>query len=1098
MKRTVANVLLVVSFGIPIVRAGETRLPLSDYNRAATLTNFPALVVFDKDTAGFSYADVLSPAGYDLRFSNSTETVELDYEIESWDTSGRSYVWVKVPEFTSNTVIHAYWGNPGAAEQPVCCTNGAVWSSSYCAVWHLAPGLKDATSNRVDALANSTAADAEGPAGHGCETGTNKQINVRSSTAINVTSNFTYAFWARTDFADSKQMYIYRWNYGGFNYDIICGYVTNAIEFFQSNGVVGTDPRPSSKIAMPDSGWHHYAYTYDGTTFSKYCDGVSVGSTDITFSLQTGTPSSVILGNSGAHNEFFGKLDEFRIANQARSADWIYAAYLNQGRAMRRSLALSFSEYDRAEPLTNFPALVVLNERIPGFSYNLFRSTNGYDLRFSNPTGTASLNYEIENWNPSGNSYVWVQVPEFTSNCVIHASWGNALDTGRLACTTNGATWADNFRGVWHCNPVKTDTSPYGAITTYALTNDYLRGPAGYYALRSGTSAAELLVTDTNQMTVTTNFTYSFWAKTVSTNKHYITFGKPSGGDQLAIIYGYVAPRTMEFYSFNGSTGSDPRPSSQLSTPDGDWHHYAYSYNGSTWSGYRDGTQVFSVSRTFVLKPLTGGTEKFKIGGAGSDGSMFNGGLDEFRVEDKGRSADWIYACYRNQQARRNGLDYLNVPTFGKQGTVSGVGQTSATVKATLSCRLPCSGTLCYGSVDRGENADAWEHTANLGTLTSAYAAASLTGLQPDRNYVYRFYAESGSGSAWSDPFTFHTAPDLKQCLYKIPFVFSGYTAAETLTNFPALIVLGKRLSGFSYSQFTSEDGNDLRFIDADGVPLDYEIETWNTSGDSYVWVRIPKFARNTTIWAYWRNKAPFDVPVYTTNGAVWDDAFCGVYHLSPALKDSTWNTNHVANSSTTNDAGSVSQARGFSGGANLAPRISGSLSVSEAFTFSLWAKTSSTNQMYLYGRDPGTGFQQHAIIFDVALGKIRFHTEGYWGTFATTYSSIAVPDDGWHQYVYSYDGNYWSAYRDGVQMNSQACLLSLPLTDELYANRCKFGVSQGAGSSPFIGSLDEFRVETAGRSANWILANYQTQFSPETFYTSGSVRSKGLLIQLF
>jgi len=98
----------------------EIRFP--GYDRDETLADFPALVALNEGVGGFSYGGFLSPLGYDLRFSNATETAELDYEIESWDTNGTSHVWVRIPEFTSNTMIRAYWGNLSATEQPVSCT----------------------------------------------------------------------------------------------------------------------------------------------------------------------------------------------------------------------------------------------------------------------------------------------------------------------------------------------------------------------------------------------------------------------------------------------------------------------------------------------------------------------------------------------------------------------------------------------------------------------------------------------------------------------------------------------------------------------------------------------------------------------------------------------------------------------------------------------------------------------------------------------------------------------------------------------------------------------------------------------------------------
>lgn len=113
---------LVLLFSVATAQAGHLAITFPGYDRDETLTNFPALVVFKNEVNGFSYGGFASPLGYDLRFSNITENVELDYEIESWDTNGSSYVWVKVPQFTSNCVVHAYWGRPARNSPPAAPT----------------------------------------------------------------------------------------------------------------------------------------------------------------------------------------------------------------------------------------------------------------------------------------------------------------------------------------------------------------------------------------------------------------------------------------------------------------------------------------------------------------------------------------------------------------------------------------------------------------------------------------------------------------------------------------------------------------------------------------------------------------------------------------------------------------------------------------------------------------------------------------------------------------------------------------------------------------------------------------------------------------
>ena len=69
----------------------------------------------------------------------------LNYEIESFETNGISYIWVQIPELTNNLSIWAIWGNVFATNQESYTTNGAVWSEGYEAVYHFAGSTYDST-----------------------------------------------------------------------------------------------------------------------------------------------------------------------------------------------------------------------------------------------------------------------------------------------------------------------------------------------------------------------------------------------------------------------------------------------------------------------------------------------------------------------------------------------------------------------------------------------------------------------------------------------------------------------------------------------------------------------------------------------------------------------------------------------------------------------------------------------------------------------------------------------------------------------------------------------------------------------------------------
>lgn len=182
-------------------------------------------------------------------------------------------------------------------------------------------------------------------------------------------------------------------------------------------------------------------------------------------------------------------------------------------------------------------------------------------------------------------------------------------------------------------------------------------------------------------------------------------------------------------------------------------------------------------------------------------------------------------------------------------------------------------------------------------------------------------------------------------------FFFTNYNRAETLTNFPVLVVLTNGMAGatFDFSTFLTTNGYDLRFTDSTGLTnLNYEIESWSGSSAN-VWVQVPRFNGNCSIWAKWGNALQTNQPAYTTNGATWDSTFKGVWHFSSgaglSTLDSTTNKNNGTNFSATATQGAVGGGMYAASGQYLdLPNNNNSLNVSGGdWTMQGWAKPSAT-----------------------------------------------------------------------------------------------------------------------------------------------------------
>ncbi|UCE73536.1 MAG: DUF2341 domain-containing protein [Methanomassiliicoccales archaeon] len=81
---------------------------------------------------------------------------------------------------------------------------------------------------------------------------------------------------------------------------------------------------------------------------------------------------------------------------------------------------LNFDNAGQTEALIDFPALVVLSSS--NFDYSKAKS-DGKDLRFIDADGSTELKYHIEDWDSSGKSFVWVNVPKIDAESNIDYIW---------------------------------------------------------------------------------------------------------------------------------------------------------------------------------------------------------------------------------------------------------------------------------------------------------------------------------------------------------------------------------------------------------------------------------------------------------------------------------------------------------------------------------------------------------------------------------------------------------------------------------------------------------------------------------------------------
>ncbi|MFD0765579.1 LamG-like jellyroll fold domain-containing protein [Mucilaginibacter lutimaris] len=311
-----------------------------------TLTNFPMLVYIKEDAlkSGVNCANNVQfpnggTSGYDFAFTQTGSSNELFYQVESFDAAtGTLTAWVQVPTVTSAaTPLTFYFGSTAPAHNATFAY--ATWSSDYLAVYHLnetSGTVLDATSNQRSATATSTTSTTSGKitSAYIFDGSSSKIVSAASADA---TGSFTLSGWTYvTDFNTSTDQKIVTnetsYATGGYKLGFYGTTTTNVkaeVETRASNGTATINRNETGGTAVTTGQWHYVQGVYNGTNFITYYDGAADRST--TTGAAAGTGGPIYIGSDFAAANFFkGNIDEIRVSNIAKSADWIKAEYNNQ------------------------------------------------------------------------------------------------------------------------------------------------------------------------------------------------------------------------------------------------------------------------------------------------------------------------------------------------------------------------------------------------------------------------------------------------------------------------------------------------------------------------------------------------------------------------------------------------------------------------------------------------------------------------------------------------------------------------------------------------------------------------------------------------
>ncbi|MBQ6102716.1 MAG: hypothetical protein IJL06_03505 [Kiritimatiellae bacterium] len=361
--------------------------------------------------------------------------------------------------------------------------------------------------------------------------------------------------------------------------------------------------------------------------------------------------------------------------------------------------------------------------------------------------------------------------------------------------------------------------------------------------------------------------------------------------------------------------------------------------------------------------------------------------------------------------------------------------------------------------------------------------------------------------------------PSVAEFARGVKFTVAGYNGGtEVQTNFPVLVRISEAgISGFHYSDFYA-DGSDLSlvdigFVDADGNGLAYDIDTWNTNGESLVWVNLPRMT-NGTEFAMWYRCSKTGKEL--NSNSVWAD-YTGVWHLNESgsagttVKDSSTNALDCAaqGKSTAVAAGKIGgswrisdvydrKAAGLVVDASVAANNAKLNALGSTFHVSFWFKTTSTGNSAKWcvllgrrgsGSDAGWALQLHETwnqlrVYGNGGEKNGFSQIGAMsGLAADTWAKIDVvwyaDNNGKGRATTFYNGNQAG---DGALYKNENAVSQVDNLNFVIGNFANL-----TSDRALYGVMDEVRLGPGRTSAARVQADYDT-VNTAAFLTSGSV----------
>tara|TARA_B100000809_G_C15121778_1_gene524576 strand:- start:1170 stop:2813 length:1644 start_codon:yes stop_codon:yes gene_type:complete len=376
MKNLINLLLIVFTLNTYAQHAGysfgkQIIIDASQVSGAAPLTNFPVLIsVTDTDLRTTSNGgSVENTSGFDIIFTLEDCATILSHDLEYYNpVTGELVIWLQVPllDNSANTPFFMFYGNSSVATNQ---STTDIWTdANYETVLHVHDNFTDATGNGVNGTNNgSTNIIGKIADGQNFVSASTQYIDLGNTASLNFAiSDWTLSAWIKTT-QTSKGSIISNGgdNGGGVRY-VMATNETVGNKLTLTTDDNSTKRQSTSTTSVNDNIWHYVVSARDGTTIRIYVDGVAEGINTLPggYNLSSSSQKNTYIGTgisqaSGLFiKPFNGDIDEARISNIFRSAEWISTEFNNQNSP---STFYSISTEMNAVSLCSVLPIILLN-----------------------------------------------------------------------------------------------------------------------------------------------------------------------------------------------------------------------------------------------------------------------------------------------------------------------------------------------------------------------------------------------------------------------------------------------------------------------------------------------------------------------------------------------------------------------------------------------------------------------------------------------------------------------------------------------------------------------------------------------------------------